>query len=293
MEIFKIKDCFEKISYQIESLDKFDENIPSVHIDAIKANIIKLYDEVLAMERSQINASVNIPQENIVVENNISESEIEENIVVEDEIRESEVEENIVAEDEISESEIEENIVAEDEISESEIEENIVAEDEISESEIEENIVAEDEISESEIEENIDVEYKIEEKIEEKIDEVSDVENEPTLFGTFRQTVKTFNRNHDDLNSSYSSVATIADTIAVKHLKDIKQSISISDKFLFIGELFCGDVKDYTDSVLALNDCQSFEESMQIIEALQEKYSWEDETLAVSTFKNIVKRRFA
>ena len=85
----------------------------------------------------------------------------------------------------------------------------------------------------------------------------------------------------------------LADTLNKKPIKELKAAIGINEKFLFINELFDGNLQEYNNSIAALNQCQSYSEATTFIKNnLSGKYKWEEENKYVLSFLDLVKRRF-
>lgn len=78
-------------------------------------------------------------------------------------------------------------------------------------------------------------------------------------------------------------------TLANKKINDIKQAISIGDRFRFQRELFNGNGEDMNKTLHYINQLASFEE---VNSFLKSKYNWNPEDEAVEDFNQIVKRRF-
>lgn len=78
-------------------------------------------------------------------------------------------------------------------------------------------------------------------------------------------------------------------SIANKKVDDIKQAISIGDRFRFQRELFKGNGEDMNKTMNYLNQLATLEEAISF---LQSKYAWTDENEASSDFYQIIKRKF-
>lgn len=77
-------------------------------------------------------------------------------------------------------------------------------------------------------------------------------------------------------------------------VKDLRHAIGINDKFLFIQELFRGDVDVYERSIKTINECQSLQEAEYWIEReLKIRQGWQDDMPAVHHFYSLVKKRFS
>jgi len=75
----------------------------------------------------------------------------------------------------------------------------------------------------------------------------------------------------------------------VEHLK---QLISINDKFIFMNELFDGNLKEYNDTVETLNRFTSKNEAFDYLDQLMKKNLWELESGTLMKLKEIVERYY-
>ena len=74
-------------------------------------------------------------------------------------------------------------------------------------------------------------------------------------------------------------------------IKDLKAAIGINEKFLFINELFKGNMKEYNDSIFKLNEYKSLEEAVQFLDELKEKHKWDSDMVAYLTLNDFVERK--
>jgi len=92
------------------------------------------------------------------------------------------------------------------------------------------------------------------------------------------------------LNELLSKADTsISSTLGNKKVSDIKQAISIGERFRFQRELFRGNGEDMNKTLTYLNLLATFEEAKSF---LQSKYGWTSENETADDFYQIVKRRF-
>ena len=76
-------------------------------------------------------------------------------------------------------------------------------------------------------------------------------------------------------------------------IKDLKKSISINDKFMFINELFRGDETMYERSVKTINGFGIYGEAeFWIKRELKLKLGWDDKSPTVKQFDQLIRRRF-
>lgn len=79
-------------------------------------------------------------------------------------------------------------------------------------------------------------------------------------------------------------------TIANKKIDDIKQAISIGDRFRFQRELFKSNGEDMNKTLTYINQLATFGE---VDAFLKSKYNWSDDVEAVNDFMQIVHRKFS
>ena len=73
-------------------------------------------------------------------------------------------------------------------------------------------------------------------------------------------------------------------------VEDIRQAISLGDRFLFQRELFAGNGELMQKTLDELNGLGSLNEAMEYV---AENFEWDKESTAVQLFENVLKRRFA
>jgi hypothetical protein len=72
-------------------------------------------------------------------------------------------------------------------------------------------------------------------------------------------------------------------------VEDIRQAISLGDRFLFQRELFGGNGELMQKTLDEINDLDSLSEAMEYI---ADTFEWDNESTAVKLFENVLKRRF-
>ena len=73
-------------------------------------------------------------------------------------------------------------------------------------------------------------------------------------------------------------------------VEDIRQAISLGDRFLFQRELFAGNGELMQKTLDELNSLGSLSEAMDYV---LDNFEWDKESTAVQLFENVLKRRFA
>jgi hypothetical protein len=72
-------------------------------------------------------------------------------------------------------------------------------------------------------------------------------------------------------------------------VEDIRQAISLGDRFLFQRELFAGNGELMQKTLDELNALGSLEEAMDYV---ADNFEWDSDSTAVQLFENVLKRRF-
>ncbi len=106
-----------------------------------------------------------------------------------------------------------------------------------------------------------------------------------------------FSKPHVTINDNLKQTAqtgnSIAERLSKSKIEDIKSSIPLNLKFLFINTLFDGKVNEYNDALAHIEECTDFETTQQV---LTEKYSsknkWDKSTEECNQFFQIIERKF-
>jgi hypothetical protein len=139
--------------------------------------------------------------------------------------------------------------------------------------------------------EQIVVENKYEdlENLDTEDGEVS--ENQTTLIEIIEEIQE--DRNINDRISKGKAHETLADKHAKRPIEDLEKSIGLNQKFSFIKHLFNNDKDFYAEALVMLNSCASFLEADDYIQnKLIKKYQWDEETVQVIKFIDLVERRY-
>ena len=73
-------------------------------------------------------------------------------------------------------------------------------------------------------------------------------------------------------------------------VEDIRQAISLGDRFLFQRELFAGNGELMQKTLDEINSLNSLSEAMDYV---LDNFEWDKESTAVQLFENVLKRRFS
>ena len=171
------------------------------------------------------------------------------------------------------------------------------------ESEEVEKSIEEPEIVENPIIEELTPEEEIEEKQVEKVEEPNQKEEKVqqpitgdlfsnitvgTIADKFQDTKKSL---HDKI-ANLKDGKSIGESMQKQHINDIKTAIGINEKFLFINELFDGDLSNYNDAINKLNKFENLEQTFEYYDELEEKYKWDKTIQSYSQLKTIIERKF-
>ena len=108
-----------------------------------------------------------------------------------------------------------------------------------------------------------------------------------TIADKFKDEVKSLNEKLLKNKTDKS----ISSKMQYNAIKDLKSAIGINEKFLFINELFKGNMKEYNESILKLNEFKSLTEAESYLEELKGKHKWKDDLHAYLTLKDFVERK--
>jgi len=129
---------------------------------------------------------------------------------------------------------------------------------------------------------------KVEIKEEKKAPEATAPKTEPANETTTKTKEPSLNERFSkktiDLAEKLQQAATD------KHLKDL---ISLSDKFMFVNELFKNDSKHFEEAIKKLNELNSFDEAVQFIETeLKTNFNWDKKQQVAEQFQQMLKKKF-
>lgn len=84
----------------------------------------------------------------------------------------------------------------------------------------------------------------------------------------------------------------VADKLQENKVEDLRTSIGINEKFLFINELFEGNMRIYDEAVQKLNAGTTMAQADLLLLDLKIVYNWDSESPTVKKFVEIVRRKF-
>ncbi len=79
-----------------------------------------------------------------------------------------------------------------------------------------------------------------------------------------------------------------------KPISNIKEVIGVNEKFLFINELFDGNIQEYYDAIARLNDAGNMQLAFDYLNELGKKFSWDNSrsTATIEKLAGYIQRRY-
>lgn len=173
---------------------------------------------------------------------------------------------------ETEEPEVEIELILDEEVEEETAEETVVSNEEIIEENAEIDIkstIAET-AEDSPVEETIEHTEQEEKIAEEAVTETTEIIEEAQI-------------------AHPKSSANPQPTLCGPAVSDIRQAISLGDRFLFQRELFAGNGEQMQKTLEELNGLHTLSEAISYV---QEHFDWDMESTAAGLFVNVLKRRF-
>jgi len=84
----------------------------------------------------------------------------------------------------------------------------------------------------------------------------------------------------------------LADKLQENKIVDLRNTIGINDKFLFINELFEGNMRIYDDAIQNLNASMTSAQADLLMLDLKIAFNWDSESPTVKKFVELVRRKF-
>lgn len=195
-----------------------------------------------------------------------------------------------VAEETMPEAEVEEEIET---TTEPEVPETVEEEStpEMSETEVlEEDVVAEPEPEGTP--EPVTPVQETENKTEEEVPEPVVAQEEPKEVKT---TMDLFSDSPEDsLGTTFARQKQPSVGEVVNHqIADLREAIGINDKFLFINELFNGDMSRYNKVLDELNQFSGLPGSLTYLSELSVQFNWHKDQTAYKRFEEVLQKKFS
>ncbi|MCK9421639.1 MAG: hypothetical protein M0Q38_03480 [Bacteroidales bacterium] len=85
---------------------------------------------------------------------------------------------------------------------------------------------------------------------------------------------------------------TLGPKSASTRIDNLKNAITINEKFMFINELFEGNLRDYNETIETLNGFKDFNQASEYLDLMVKKNFWNTGLNAFKKLKELVERRF-
>lgn len=85
---------------------------------------------------------------------------------------------------------------------------------------------------------------------------------------------------------------TLADRLRLQKIEDIHKAVSLSDKFLYINELFKGDIVTYKEMIDEINAFGNHDQASDLLDRMSDKYGWHAAPKTEKKLRELVLRRF-
>lgn len=288
--IIEIDLALESIRAHIKRIKNDSNNVHKMDIDLLIEKTRNIYDKLIRLD------GLTIPFETEI--SLTDELEIEETKTVETETVETKIEE-IVKEEAKAEKEAE--ITEEDAKVEAKAKDKITEEKIKVETEIEAKYKVEEVKEQIEEEQNKDdlIEEKEEILIDIQLDEVREIieieEDKEEKEETEKSTIDLFTSSAGPTLSDTFSEAehpTIADKITTEGINELREAIGINEKFLFINELFNGDMGRYNKVIDELDELATLEGVNTYLLELKIQSQWVDDNAALIKLSDMLNKKF-
>jgi len=85
---------------------------------------------------------------------------------------------------------------------------------------------------------------------------------------------------------------TFSPKIPSDRIENLKTAIIINDKFMFINELFDGNLREYNETIETLNGFKTLDQAADYLDLMRKKNFWNTGSVAFKKLKELVERRF-
>jgi hypothetical protein len=278
----EIKIIIETLGEQYAVINQRSGRIPQIELDIVMANIRKLYERLYDLNKLNSPGSKTVSEEVLEF---LPEKETETKEKTEDQpVIETKEIEIAFAEKEIIPEEIKEKIVEKSapEVIQDKTKEILFDLTDIQKEEDMASIVSEEKI------ELPEEEIKPAKRGKKDSTDLFSLTEKETLADKFKETQKSM---HDKIANEKPD-KTLADKIGKSTIVSLKTAIGINDKFLFINELFKGDIQEYNKTIDKLNSYAKLEECTGFLDELKGKFNWSEKPDAYQKLEELLIRKF-
>lgn len=117
-------------------------------------------------------------------------------------------------------------------------------------------------------------------------------EEEPisqNLNQQYKGDIKTLNEQYEQKEKE----KTVAAALETKSLSNLKNNININQRYMFVNDLFEGNDKDYEVAMDEVEECDSFDSSVELlVQNYSKKYAWDMNSDEVKELLKVIFKRF-
>ena len=261
----------ETISEQSEAISKYNNRIPQIEIDIILNNTRNLYEKYCELDKLNNRLYSYIDEEPITLLKEYEKPQIIPEKIIEEPKAE------IIPE---PEPVIEEIPVIEPEKIEIEEEKTLVVD------ETEEILEAKPETL-FEIQETTTTETIKEEIITEVSSPSIDL-----FSSSSTETIKVEKKSFNEKIAGNFEDKSVAHKLQQNKISDLKAAIGMNDRFLFINEIFKGNLQEYSEQLNLLNNQNNLEDAISLLNGIGFKHSVREDLKSFNTLKELITRRY-
>ncbi|RLD47261.1 MAG: hypothetical protein DRI88_06385 [Bacteroidetes bacterium] len=253
--INEISNVLESATTLVKRVQKHDNDVHRLDIEVLLEKTRDIYDKLIQLDALIIPFELDIPAQTVSEPEEAQEPEVK-----------AEEKDDIPP---VPETVVKEEIVAEE-----------VAEETLPEVE---DIPGEEPLEEVSVAEKPE---PVEKDSEEKIMEDTTEEE--------KSTIDLFSTSEPTISDKYSKqeIETIADKINKEGINELREAIGINEKFLFINELFNGDMSKYNKAIDELDELTTMEGVNTYLLELKIQNQWADDNPAFVKLTELLKRKF-
>lgn len=281
-----IESKLDTFHFQLKKMQRPGFTVHNIDVDLLKKKTIDLYDKLNELEFDLLEKraikTIKLPER-------MPKAEIPEKSsipIIEQEEKKVEVE-SVKEELEVDHAEEETEPEVKTEVAKDEIAEELTNVSSIVEETPESEEVTED-LPNEPVEENRNVESESESEPQQQ---ATSLENKDSTQSTFDLFSADGEATVGDKFGS-SDEPSIADRMQKSQVIDLRQAIGINEKFLFINELFNGDMARYNKAINELNELKTQQGVNTYLLELKVANQWLDDNEAFLKFKNLLERKF-
>lgn len=94
------------------------------------------------------------------------------------------------------------------------------------------------------------------------------------------------------LKNDEEAPLTLADKLRMQGIADLRKAIPIADKFLYMNELFQGEINHYNQALDRFNACSNALEARDLFESMKQHFEWDENSKTVKRFADLLTRKF-